>query len=146
MNRILLLFLLSFSFINAQSTPGTKEYKSIHDSLTVQKKNLQQNKLMLKTKIDSLKKETKKLDSLIEKAEREIETVYVKKFGSKYGPRVYHKQIWKGMTEKMLRAGWGKPDKIDKNVQKWGTFTQWYYGKITFFFRDGKLIDWEEEK
>ncbi|MGK9476289.1 hypothetical protein [Melioribacter sp. OK-6-Me] len=146
MYRLLLLFILSFSLINAQSTSGSKEYKFKYDSLTVQKKNLQQNKSILKTEIDSLKNESKKLDLLIEKAERDIEAIYIKKFGRKYGSRVYHKQIWKGMTDKMLNAGWGKPDRIEKNVEKWGVFTQWYYGKIIFFFRDGKLIDWEEEK
>ncbi|MGK9369248.1 hypothetical protein ACSSWA_10110 [Melioribacter sp. Ez-97] len=146
MHRFLLLFILSFSLTNAQSLLGQKDYKSQHDSLTSRKNNLLNYKSALKNEIDSLKNESKKLDSLIEKAEREIEAVYVKKFGRKYGPRVYHKQIWKGMTEEMLRAGWGKPDRIDKNVEKWGVFTQWYYGKITFFFRDGKLIDWEEEK
>ncbi len=49
------------------------------------------------------------------------------------------------MTERMLKDSWGEPDKIDKNMEKWGVFTQWYYGNITYFFKNGKLIAWEEE-
>ena len=44
----------------------------------------------------------------------------------------------------MVRDGWGKTDQINNNVERWGTFTQWSYGNITFFFRDGNLTDWEE--
>ena len=50
------------------------------------------------------------------------------------------------MTENMLNDSWGKPDKIDVNKEKWGVFSQWYYGNITYFFRDGSMIDWEEKK
>ncbi len=49
------------------------------------------------------------------------------------------------MTDEMVRDSWGKPDKIDKNVERWGVFTQWYYGNVTFFFRDGKLTEWDEK-
>jgi len=49
------------------------------------------------------------------------------------------------MTDEMVRDGWGDPDRIDRNVEKWEVFEQWNYGNITFFFRDGKLTDWEEQ-
>lgn len=147
MNRfILLLLFFSSSLLTGQTALSKSAYNSSLDSLINKKKLLKKELIELKAQLDSLKIEKENLDELIAQAEHEIEMLYVKKFGKKYGPRVYHKQIWKGMTEEMLRAGWGKPDKIDKNVEKWGVFTQWYYGKITFFFRDGKLIDWEEEK
>jgi len=61
--------------------------------------------------------------------------MYIKKFGKDKANRIINKQIWKGMSEKMLLSSWGKPDKIDKNVEKWGTFTQWYFGEVTFFLR-----------
>ncbi len=50
------------------------------------------------------------------------------------------------MTDEMVRDGWGEPDRVDKNVEAWGTFTQWNYGDVTFFFKDGKLTDWEGEE
>ena len=70
----------------------------------------------------------------------------IRKYGKKNGLRVARGQVWKGMSEKMLEDSWGKPDKITKNKEKWGTFTQWYYGDITYFFRDGIMTDWEEKK
>ena len=84
------------------------------------------------------------LDEKISSILEEINSIYKKKFGKEKANRIINKQIWKGMTEKMLRASWGTPDKIDKNVEKWGVFTQWYFGDVTFFFKNGKLTDWEE--
>ena len=49
------------------------------------------------------------------------------------------------MTDEMVSDGWGDPDRIDRNVKKWGVFEQWNYGNITFFFRDAKFTDWEEQ-
>ena len=66
------------------------------------------------------------------------------KYGKKNGVRVASGMVWKSMTEEMLRDSWGEPDRIDSNKQSYGIFNQWYYGEITYFFRDGKLIDWEE--
>ncbi len=71
--------------------------------------------------------------------------LYVLKYGKEIGNRIAYKRIWMGMTDKMVRDGWGEPDKIDRNVEKWGVFEQWFYGNITFFFKDGKLTDWDEE-
>ena len=69
-----------------------------------------------------------------------------RKYGNEIGERIIRGQIWKGMTEKMLEDSWGKPDRITKNREKWGTFTQWYFGKITYFFKDGIMTGWEELK
>ncbi|MCH8326702.1 MAG: hypothetical protein IIB83_09140 [Bacteroidetes bacterium] len=30
--------------------------------------------------------------------------------------------------------------------KKWGIFTQWTFGDVTFFFKNGKLFEWEEIK
>ena len=70
----------------------------------------------------------------------------IKKYGQEIGSRIVNGQIWKGMSEKMLEDSWGKPDKITKNKEKWGTFTQWFYGEITYFFKNSELIGWEEKK
>ncbi len=146
MKRLLIIFLMSYSFLSGQTKITLKIYQSEKDSLQKLNSKLLIEKESLKKEIDSLKNNSTMLDEKINSINREIEELYIKKFGRENGTRVYNKQVWKGMTEKMLLAGWGKPDKIDKNVQKWGTYTQWYYGKITFFFKDGKLIDFEESK
>lgn len=146
MKKLLILLLVSYSFLFGQAKLNSKDYQSEKDSLLNQNSKLLIEKKSLLKEIDSLKNFSNALEEKINSANKEIEELYIKKFGRENGTRVYNKQVWKGMTEKMLLAGWGKPDKIDKNVQKWGTFTQWYYGKITFFFKDGKLIDFEESK
>jgi hypothetical protein len=98
--------------------------------------------------IKSLKFEIDSLNLLIPELKQRLSTeyreLYVMKYGNKYGPRVAQKQIWKGMKDEMVKDGWGSPDRIDKNVEPWGVFTQWYYGDIIFFFKNGKLIDWQE--
>ena len=101
--------------------------------------------MKLTAEIDSLKNLSTEIENKIEVVLEEINSMYVKKFGKEKANRIVNKQIWKGMSEKMLRASWGAPDKIDRNVEKWGAFTQWYYGVVTFFFKNGKLTDWEEK-
>jgi hypothetical protein len=149
--RLFLIFATFYSFVTYnfaqdKNQYNEKNYKSEFDSLKYLKEQTEKSKKNLRTEINELKKISSDLNNQIMLITQEIEKLYMDKFGKEIGSRIYNKQIWKGMTEKMLSASWGKPDKIDKNVEKWGTFTQWYYGKITFFFRDGKLTDWEELK
>jgi hypothetical protein len=128
------------------SIAQTNDFTLNKDLLSFKKNNLKAELNLLKTQTDSLKKVSASLTEKIGKANLEIEGFYSKRFGKEYGVRIFNKQIWKGMTELMLKASWGEPDKIEKNIEKWGIFTQLYYGKITFFFRDSKLTDWEEIK
>ena len=110
--------------------------------------SLTEKKDQLSAEIKSLKFEIDSLNLLIPELKQRLSTeyreLYVMKYGNKYGPRVAQKQIWKGMKDEMVKDGWGSPDRIDKNVEPWGVFTQWYYGDIIFFFKNGKLIDWQE--
>jgi len=129
-----------FSFYSfAQMTD--EEYKSKMESLTLQKKEI-------KSEIETLIIETDSLLKIVTELEQELITasheLYVLKYGEEIGNRVAYKRIWKGMTDEMVRDGWGEPDRIEKNVEAWGVFTQWIYGDVIFFFRDGKLTDWEE--
>jgi hypothetical protein len=135
------VIILSLPFINS-----AQSFNQTRDSLLVIKNNLLSEQLYLQIKIDSLKKTSDELDEKISSTLEEISNIYKKKFGKEKANRILNKQVWKGMTDKMLAASWGKPDKIDKNVEKWGVFTQWYYGDVTFFFKNGKLTDWEEIK
>jgi cell division protein FtsB len=143
MYRTSLIFFVLFIFISlatfAQMTE--EEYSFKMDSLTLQKKELKKEIEKLKTDIDSLQNHIPELEQEIITAFREL---YILKYGEEIGQRIADKRIWKGMTDEMVRDGWGEPDKINRNVEEWGTFEQWNYGKIIFFFKDGNLTDWEE--
>ncbi len=73
-------------------------------------------------------------------------TYLVKKYGKKIANWINYKRIWKGMSIEMTKDSWGKPDKISTQKHNWGIFTQLYYGNVTFYFKNGKLTDWEEKK
>lgn len=143
-NLLLLLFLLS-TLLSAQSQKkiSRERFNFLIDSLTTEKQNLLQEKQNLLSEIDSLKNVQ---ISLEERSKSSRTKQLIRRYGKKNGLRISRGQVWKGMTEKMLEASWGKPDKITKNKEKWGVFSQWYYGTITYFFRDGKMTDWEEKK
>lgn len=145
MKKLIFLTLLFFPFLH-MSAQELNTFKTSRDSVLLLRNNLLSEKNELLRITDSLKKESLSLTDRITSTNNEILSMLNKAFGKENGGRVFNKQIWKGMTDKMLSCSWGKPDKIDKNIEKWGVFTQWYYGKITFFFKNGKLTDWEEIK
>jgi len=144
MLRTTLIFVVLFIFISlttfAQMTK--EEYNSKKESLTLQKNELKRAIETVKTEIEIFQNRIPELEQEIITAFREL---YVLKYGEEIGRRDAYKQIWNGMTDEMVRDGWGDPDRIDRNVEMWGVFEQWNYGNITFFFRDGKLTDWEEQ-
>ncbi len=140
---IALFFLLNITiFAQTKETITKDRYNFLIDSLTAVKSELLTQKAELNHQIDSLKSVLEKLQNNISSSR--IKQL-IKKYGKKNGSRIAKGQIWKGMTEKMLEESWGKPDKIDKNKEKWGTFTQWYYGDITYFFKNGVMIGWEQK-
>lgn len=139
-------YIISISFsIFAQSgeTLTKARYNQIFDSLTTRKSSLTEEKSNLLAEIDSLNNLLVEMEERCKSARSEK---VIRKYGRDVGKRILQGQVWKGMSEKMLEESWGKPDRITKNKEKWGTFTQWYYGDITYFFRDGEMIDWEEKK
>ncbi|MBI9071215.1 MAG: hypothetical protein JEY94_06435 [Melioribacteraceae bacterium] len=143
--KVLTFVFLFASIISAQENPNmdAAKYNSLRDSLENKRTLLLSEKILLKTEIDSLYSQSAKLDEQLKEVSYDV---FVKKYGSEIGKRVYHGQIWKGMTEQMMLDGWGKPDKRETNKEKWGVFTQFYYGEITYFFKNGQLTDWEETK
>lgn len=146
MKYIIILLVLVFSGnIYSQSVEkiSKERYTNLVDSLTAEKNSLTKQKQLLIAQIDSLEKYKVDLSNKLVSARSKS---LVKKYGKEIGSRVANGQIWKGMTEQMLEDSWGKPDKITTNKKKWGIFRQWYYGEITYFFRDGILTDWEEKK
>lgn len=142
-NYLLIFLLVSTIQIFSQNKISPSEYKIQFDSLSNLKISLLKEIETIKTEIDTLKSIFENNQSLLKECEyRRL----VKKYGKEAANRLSAERIWKGMTEDMLKEIWGKPDKVTSKKEKWGTFTQYYYGKITFFFKNKKLIDWEEEK
>ncbi len=139
----IILILSATTFAQQKPKLNRSQYNAKLDSLLQLKEKLTAQKTEINKSIDSLNEKSSKLDVDLRKA---LKTFYAKRYGRKVGNRIINKQIWKGMTENMLKDSWGKPDRINKNIEKWGRFTQWLYGKIEFFFRDGKLTGWEEKK
>ena len=143
MYRTTLIFAVLLIFISLATFAQMmkEEYNSEKETPTLQKKEL-------KKEIETLKTEIKNLQNRIPELEQEIKTafreLYVLKYDEEIGQRNASKRIWKGMTDKMVRDGWGEPDRININVEKWSRFIQWTYGNIIFFFRDGNLTDWED--
>ncbi len=139
--RIAVFVILTISLYGQNLYSQTKE-KTL-SNLKAQKEQLIKKNAQTKHEIDSLKIVLKNLDANLKKHQKKL---YILKYGKKNGIRVSLGSIWKGMTEDMLRDSWGKPDRINKIKRKWGIFTQWYYGEITYFFKNGKLFEWEEKK
>jgi len=144
MHRTTLIFAGLFIFISlttfAQITE--EEFNREYDELNIRKDQLNNEITDINFEIESLRNRIPELEQEIIIAFREL---YFLKYGEEFGQRVAYKQIWIGMTDEMVKDSWGEPDKIEKNVKPWGVFTQWYYGNVTFFFRDGKLNEWDEE-
>ncbi len=143
MKRIVYIFLFFSGSLLAQTKITPQEYKNTLDSLTSLKANLLSEKLQFKNQIDSLEQLSSSLDEELKNC---LPAYYRKKYGNEIGGRVAAGRVWKGMTEEMLLDSYGKPDKVNRNKEKWGVFAQYYYGKIVFFFKNGKLIEWEEHK
>lgn len=142
----ILLFLLIIStslLAQGEQNLSAEKYNTLYDSLMIEKSKLLTEKKLLSNDIDSLKNA---LVTLNEKWKSSRKSQLERKYGKDIAKRVANGQVWKGMNEKMLVDSWGKPDKVSKNKEKWGTFSQWYYGEITYFFKDGIMTDWEEKK
>lgn len=136
--NIILVILFFSQMLFAQDLNAQK------DSLAAYKEELKKLVEQTKKDISELQKISDDLDLKIKESQREL---YVIKYGKEDGERIAMGRVWKGMTEDMLIDSWGEPDKINVDKFDYGTFSQYFYGDITYFFdRDGKLIDWEEGK
>ncbi len=141
---ILLMFVFTMTFSQTKSDVLSRsDYDKIKSDLLNKKQSLISERNNLKEQIGELTKEQIQIND--PNYRREIcRDYFIKKYGRKIGNRILNGQVWKGMTEQMLRDSYGKPDKITRNKEKWGTFAQYYYGKQIFFFKNGKLFDWQK--
>lgn len=135
--KYFLYLLLTAAIIFGQSSETKK------DSLQQSSQSVKHINQNLRNEIDSLKMLR---DSLEKKLRMELTELYILRYGEEEGGKVAMGQIWTGMTEEMMRDSWGEPDSVTINKQPWGRYSQWYYGDITYFFKDGKLFEWEKPK
>lgn len=134
---VIFTIILSVQISFAQTQENNKS------NVKLTKEQLHKQNTQTKKEVDSLKIVLKNLDANLKE---HLKTLYILKYGKKKGIRVSNGNVWKGMTEHMLNDSWGKPDKVNANKRKWGIFTQWTFGDVTFFFKNGKLFEWEEIK
>lgn len=141
------LFALMF-LLNIGSPLYSQNYQAQKDSLLNLKDALTIENIILKSKIDSLTFLYSSLSDQLTTGKSELaelnKKLFIKKYGKDDGQRVASGRVWKGMTIDMLKDIWGKPDKVTSNKYSYGVYTQWYYGDITYFFKNSVLIDWEQ--
>ncbi len=116
--------------------------------------NIKLKKVSLKNKAELLEEKASLQNDLItmtrkvEELEASITVAWPKylskKCGNIDGGNLAMGRIWKGMKKEMMLDIWGKPDKQHTDRFSYGVFTQYYYGKITYYFKNGILTDWEE--
>lgn len=147
---VLILFLSIITLYAQEKTISRSEFKNELIKLEAQKSNLLLEIEHLKNDIKNYNEQIAELDKSIIECNESIVITKLDKLTKKYGKdialMISSGKIWKGMTIEMLRDSWGKPDKVNEDTFSYGTFTQLKYGDIEFFFRDKKLIDWEEKK
>ncbi len=146
LNKVFLtLFVAAILFLSLST--AQEKYQSEQD-IQAKIDSLRKVKAEMLDLISTLKRDLREMrsdsDSLSMQYQSEVRELYVMRYGKEDGAKVASGMVWKGMSEDMLRDSWGKPDSVTSNKQPWGTYNQWYYGEITYFFKDGKMIDWEE--
>jgi hypothetical protein len=147
---IVIIILSALTIYAQEKTISRSEFKSELIKLEAQKSNLLIEIELLRKDIISYNEKVSELDkSIIDCNESSVITKLdklTKKYGKDIASMISSGKIWKGMTIEMLRDSWGEPDKVNEDTFSYGTFAQLKYGDIEFFFRDKKLIDWEEKK
>ena len=136
---IILLGLFINNLFAQEIDPG--EYKIEKSQLEDTKANLLSEKASLQKNLITMQRKVEELEAAIKEA---MPKYLSKKWGKIDGNNLAMGRIWKGMKREMMLDIWGKPDKQHTDRFSYGVFVQYYYGKITYYFRDEKLTDWEE--
>lgn len=136
---MMLLGLFATNFLAQEINPG--EYKIEKSQLEEQKAELLNEKASLQNDLITMTRKVEELEASIKAAWPKYLS---KKYGRINGGNLAMGRIWKGMKKEMMLDIWGKPDKQHTDRFSYGVFTQYYYGKITYYFKNGILTDWEE--
>ncbi|MGY3214717.1 hypothetical protein [Mucilaginibacter sp. HD30] len=80
--------------------------------------------------------------------DQDFRSTMIKKYGKFYGTDLSKGTISLGMTAKMVREVYPKPDNINRTVGSWGVHEQWVYDKGDkseyLYFENGKLTSWQD--
>ena len=117
-------------------------YIVITDSLFALKK--------IPLEIESKKREEEKarFEKVYLAEEKERKAYLISLYGQENGTKVYNRNIWLGMTDRMLLEVKGKPNDINRTVGSFGVHEQWVYGSVEnmvlYYFENGKLTSWQD--
>lgn len=123
------------------------------DSLIGIKKMLEASYKAKKVKEDSIyKAKITRDDSIyqreVKKETKERKVYLINRYGAKIAEKILNRQIWLGMSDKMLIETIGKPVDINRTVGSFGIHEQWVYGSIQnteyYYFENGKLKSWQD--
>jgi hypothetical protein len=64
------------------------------------------------------------------------------KYGTSMAARLNSGKIWKGMNAEMIRDSWGRPDKINREINGNTVKEEWIYKTTWLYLEDNTLKDW----
>jgi len=64
------------------------------------------------------------------------------KYGTSMATRLNANKIWKGMNAAMVRDSWGKPDKINREVNGNTIKEEWIYKSTWLYLENNTLMEW----
>jgi len=63
---------------------------------------------------------------------------------AEYEAAIAKGEIRMGMTKRMVRAAWGRPDRTDRTTRGARTVERWWYPSVfVYFHEDGYVIGWD---
>ncbi|HOW40978.1 MAG TPA: hypothetical protein PL123_10580 [Bacteroidales bacterium] len=69
-------------------------------------------------------------------------TYLEEKYGTSMAARLNAGKIWKGMNSEMIRDSWGKPDKINREINGNTVKEEWIYRTTWLFIENNTLQEW----
>lgn len=66
---------------------------------------------------------------------------FIKKYGPEIGEKISKRNIWIGMTEEMLIDSWGRPEKVNNTVTRYGTRKQYVYSSSQYVYVENGMVD-----
>jgi hypothetical protein len=111
----------------------------VNDSLNIIQKQKIEKENLEKRKKDLLEQQKREEEQKIKNEQRK--NLLISRFGREYGEVVFNRKIRIGMTEEMLIESWGKPQRINKTITKYGTRKQYVYGSSQYVYigEDGTI-------
>lgn len=109
-------------------TPGVAEFKRSHSAVYQQQLKDQESKRKAERLAESERLQPHKLKLLI------------KAFGNENGRRVYNKEVWIGMSDKMAKASIGSPESINTTITIGNVHEQWVYPQERYLYFDNGIL------